>query len=128
MPRRAKTNTGSPSNAETELRRPRETTPELNMTNKTNHTIMKKRTVLALTTRPAILLVLLTLNSYLPFAYAQNTWNLDGNFVSPGQFLGSTNFEAVELKAGGMRVLRLEPDARTNIGGLSGNLIGGFIG
>ena len=56
-----------------------------------------------------------------------NTWNVDGNLVSPGQFLGSTNFAAVDLKAGGMRVLRLEPDSRTNVGGLSGNLIGGFI-
>src|SRR5688572_21836706 len=56
--------------------------------------------------------------------FAQNTWNLDGNFLTPGQFLGSTNFEAVDMRAGNMRVLRIEPDPR---GALAGNIIGGFI-
>jgi len=64
-----------------------------------------------------------------PRVPAQNTWNLDGNFVAPGQFLGSTNFQApVDFVAGGMRVLRLEPDGRTNGTDLSGNVIGGFAG
>jgi hypothetical protein len=81
-----------------------------------NHASMKHRIILTL----GCLLALPSLGQ-------TNTWNVDGNFVSPGQFLGSTNFQSVELKAGGMRVLRLEPDSRTNVGGLSGNLIGGFI-
>lgn len=59
-----------------------------------------------------------------------NFWRSTGNSgTSPakGDFLGTTDFQPLELKAGGMRVLRLEPDARTNVGGLSGNLIGGYI-
>ena len=56
---------------------------------------------------------------------AQNTWNLDGNFVVPGLFLGSTNFEAVDFRVGNIRVLRIEPDPRD---AQAGNIIGGFIG
>jgi len=55
---------------------------------------------------------------------AQGTWNLDGNFVLPGQFLGSTNFEAVEIWADSYRILRLEPDPG---GAFAGNIVGGFI-
>jgi hypothetical protein len=59
-----------------------------------------------------------------------NAWKIGGNAgTSPanGNFLGTTDFQPLDLKAGGMRVLRLEPDARTNVSGLSGNLIGGYI-
>ena len=65
-----------------------------------------------------------------PVAALGNAWKTTGNTgTSPnnGNFIGTTDFQALELKAGGMRVLRLEPDSRTNVGGLSGNLIGGFI-
>ena len=58
-------------------------------------------------------------------ASAQGTWNLDGNFVLPGQFLGSTNFEAVDVRVNGLRGWRVEPDPRP--GGLSPNVIGCFI-
>ena len=37
-------------------------------------------------------------------------WSLSGNNVGAAQFLGSTNNQAVEIRAGGARVLRLEPN------------------
>jgi hypothetical protein len=40
---------------------------------------------------------------------ASNVWSLGGNNVAPGQFLGSTNFQAVELWVNRVRGLRLEP-------------------
>src|SRR5437588_4537233 len=52
-------------------------------------------------------------------------WNLGGNNgTSPtnGNFIGTLDFQPLELKAGGMRLLRLEPDPR---GDIAGNLIGG---
>lgn len=62
--------------------------------------------------------------AFLPTASAQTLWSSSGNFVLPGMFLGSTNFEAIDFRAGNVRVLRLEPDPR---GALAGNLVGGFI-
>lgn len=38
-------------------------------------------------------------------------WQLGGNNVSPGQFLGSTNNQPVEIWAGGQRGIRFEPSA-----------------
>lgn len=38
-------------------------------------------------------------------------WQLGGNNVAAGQFLGSTNAQALELRAGGLRGLRIEPTA-----------------
>ncbi len=53
---------------------------------------------------------------------AGNFWQLGGNNVAPGQFIGSTNNQPVEIWAGGVRMLRLEP----GIGGLNTpNVIGG---
>ena len=51
---------------------------------------------------------------------AENFWQLGGNNVSAGQFLGSTNDQPVDFKVYGYRALRLEP-------GLLGvpNVIGG---
>jgi hypothetical protein len=37
-------------------------------------------------------------------------WKLTGNHVAPGQFLGSTNDQPVEIRANGQRALRLEPN------------------
>ncbi len=54
-------------------------------------------------------------------------WTLTGNAgTSPtnGNFIGTTDFQPLDLKAGGMRVLRLQPDPR--LGSMAGNLIGGF--
>jgi trimeric autotransporter adhesin len=56
---------------------------------------------------------------------AGNFWQLSGNNVASGQFLGSTNNQPVEIRVNGTRVFRLEPDSR-GLG--AGNLIGGFIG
>jgi hypothetical protein len=42
---------------------------------------------------------------------AANFWQLGGNNIAPGQFLGSTNNQALELKANGVRALRLEGGA-----------------
>lgn len=57
---------------------------------------------------------------------AANFWQLDGNNVAAGQFLGSTNNQAVEFKVNNLRALRLEPNATSPnlIGGYSGNLVG----
>ncbi len=59
---------------------------------------------------------------------ASNFWQTAGNSgtTPAANFIGTTDFKPVEFKAGGMRVLRLEPDGRTNVSGVSGNLIGGF--
>jgi len=51
---------------------------------------------------------------------ATNFWQIGGNNVAAGQFLGSSNNQPVELRANGMRALRLEPN--TNGGP---NVIGG---
>lgn len=51
---------------------------------------------------------------------ASNLWQLGGNNVSSGQFLGSTNNQALELKVNGVRGLRLE--LNTNA---APNVIGG---
>ena len=45
---------------------------------------------------------------------ANNLWRLNGNSVSPGQFVGSTNNQPLELWAGGQRALRLEPNVGSN--------------
>src|ERR1051325_3076866 len=37
-------------------------------------------------------------------------WKLQGNNVAPGQFLGSTNDQPLEIKVNGQRALRLEPN------------------
>ena len=50
-----------------------------------------------------------------------NYWQLGGNTVVPGQFLGSTNNNAVEVWVNGSRALRLEPGA-----GYGPNVIGGY--
>jgi hypothetical protein len=52
-------------------------------------------------------------------------WQLGGNNVGAGQFLGSTNNQPVEIWANNTRVLRVEPDSR---GLNAGNLIGGYTG
>jgi len=64
---------------------------------------------------------------------AANFWQLGGNAVAAGQFLGSTNNQPVEIKAGGIRALRLELDqagysAPNVIGGAEGNFVAGGIG
>ncbi len=53
--------------------------------------------------------------------FAGNYWQLGGNNVSAGQFLGSTNFQAVDFKVNGVRALRLEPGIFFSIP----NVIGG---
>ena len=59
---------------------------------------------------------------------ATNFWQLGGNNVASGQFLGSTNNQALEFKAGGQRALRLEPNLASGapnvIGGAPGNFAG----
>lgn len=55
---------------------------------------------------------------------APDFWQLAGNSVLPGQFLGSTNNQAVEIRVNGQRALRLEPntnEAPNVIGGSSLN-------
>jgi len=71
----------------------------------------------------ASLLILPTLGPRSSTLVAQSAWNVNGNLVTPGQFLGSTNNQPLELRAGGTRVLRLEPDSGTSF---AGNLIGGY--
>lgn len=55
---------------------------------------------------------------------ANQFWSTAGNSntVAGVNFLGTRNFQPLELWAGGLRVLRLEPDTR---GDIAGNLIGG---
>lgn len=84
-----------------------------------------KKTIKSFAQSIALGLVLNSALVILPTASAQTAWNSSGNFVLPGMFLGSTNFEAIDFRAGNARVLRLEPDPR---GSLAGNLIGGFTG
>ena len=63
-------------------------------------------------------------------------WQLGGNNVAGGQFLGSVNHRPLELWADGARALRLEPNsggAPNVIGGSANNLVdagvgGAFIG
>ena len=64
-----------------------------------------------------------------------NFWQLAGNNVLAGQFLGSTNNQAVELWANGQRALRIEPttaysgDLPNIIGGSSVNFVAsGIVG
>ncbi len=54
-------------------------------------------------------------------------WQTAGNAgTMPGpNFLGTTDNQPLEIKAGGVRALRLEPDPR---GDSAGNLIGGYFG
>jgi hypothetical protein len=49
-------------------------------------------------------------------------WKLTGNDVAPGQFLGSTNNQPVEIRANNFRALRLEPRGS----GFPPNLVGGY--
>jgi hypothetical protein len=51
-----------------------------------------------------------------------NFWQLGGNNVAGGQFLGSTNNQPLELLTGGLRALRLEPGVATEG---APNVIGG---
>jgi hypothetical protein len=66
-------------------------------------------------------------------------WQLGGNNVAGGQFIGSTNSQPVEIWAASQRAFRVEPDTTGSgspnvIGGSVGNfmnaggVIGGFIG
>jgi hypothetical protein len=66
---------------------------------------------------------------------SSNYWQLGGNGVGPGQFLGSTNNQAVEIWVNNARALRLEPTAGAPnlIGGSTNNSVaagaaGAFIG
>jgi hypothetical protein len=53
---------------------------------------------------------------------ATSLWQLGGNDVAPGQFLGSINNQPVEFRVNGGRALRLEPD----VGGQGApNIVGG---
>ena len=69
----------------------------------------------------------LTAVPYAFYAYtARNTWELDGNMgTSPGlNFLGTIDYQALELHVYGQRALRLEPATSPNvIGGYSGNYV-----
>ncbi|SPE60797.1 conserved exported hypothetical protein [Verrucomicrobia bacterium] len=53
---------------------------------------------------------------------ATNFWQVAGNNVAAGQFIGSSNNQPVELRANGQRALRLEPDTS---GRSAPNVIGG---
>lgn len=56
-----------------------------------------------------------------------NIWQLNGNSVSAGQFLGTTDTNALEFRVNGQRALRIEP--ATNVSyGYSPNIAGGFPG
>jgi hypothetical protein len=52
---------------------------------------------------------------------AGNFWQLGGNNVAGGQFLGSTNNQPVEIWVNGTRALRLEPNATAP------NVVGGSV-
>jgi hypothetical protein len=57
---------------------------------------------------------------------ASNLWQLGGNNVAAGQFLGSTNNQPVDIRVRGSSALRLQPttnDAPNIVGGAPGNLI-----
>jgi len=59
-------------------------------------------------------------------------WKLGGNNVSPGQFLGSTNNQAVVIKANGVQALRLEPAGSNSVnvvgGGAANGVAPGVVG
>jgi hypothetical protein len=55
---------------------------------------------------------------------ATNFWQLGGNNVASGQFLGSTNNQPLELHVNAQRALRLE--YATNLNGYAVNVIGGL--
>ena len=54
---------------------------------------------------------------------SQNFWQLGGNNVNPGQFLGSTNNQPLEILVNGQRALHIEstPDTANFIAGWSNN-------
>jgi len=54
-----------------------------------------------------------------------NFWQLGGNEVTNGQFLGSTNFQPVELWVNNARALRVEPTTNTVDFANCVNLVGG---
>jgi hypothetical protein len=56
---------------------------------------------------------------------AMNFWQLGGNDVSGGQFLGSTNYQPVEIRVNNTRALRLEPTANDSNYSNIVNVIGG---
>ena len=62
----------------------------------------------------------------------RNFWQLGGNSASPGQFLGTTNTQALELWAGNQRAVRLEANSSSApnfIAGASVNFAGpGVVG
>ncbi|MEI6075955.1 MAG: hypothetical protein WCS94_10300, partial [Verrucomicrobiota bacterium] len=63
-------------------------------------------------------------------ATAVNFWQLGGNGSAPGQFLGTTNTQPLELWAGNQRALRLEPtyaSAPNVIAGASVNYVAGGV-
>jgi hypothetical protein len=58
---------------------------------------------------------------------SSNFWQLGGNAVSAGQFLGTTNNRALEFQVDGARGLRIEPNNSRSpnvIGGSFANLVG----
>ena len=62
-----------------------------------------------------------------------NFWQMNGNTVGGSQFLGSINNQAVDLRAGNQRALRLEPNISSNapnvVGGSSWNSVSnGVVG
>lgn len=57
-----------------------------------------------------------------------NLWQLGGNNVTAGQFLGSTNNQPVEFWVNGNRALRLEVEYDYSYGGYTPNIIGGYAG
>jgi trimeric autotransporter adhesin len=56
---------------------------------------------------------------------SSNLWQLGGNAVANGQFLGSLNNQALELKVNGLRALRLEPTINDATHSNMVNVIGG---
>jgi hypothetical protein len=63
---------------------------------------------------------------------AANFWQMGGNNVVPGQFLGSTNNQPVEIWVNGLRALRLESDPSGQggpnvVGGSPGNYVSNTI-
>ena len=56
---------------------------------------------------------------------ATSFWQLGGNNVSGGQFLGSTNSQALEFKVNNVRALRLEPTTTDSTHSNIVNVVGG---
>ena len=56
---------------------------------------------------------------------ATNFWQTGGNKVATGQFLGSTNYQPMELWVNGVRALRLEPTTNDSSHAGIVNVIGG---